>query len=102
MSPIDKYYITLSDGVQREIKFTLAVLRRLKAKTGKSLMTGEGLAGIDEDFLPAIIHEALCDKSITEDQVADNIALPDIGRIVEEMMKAFSGSVPEKKDSEKN
>lgn len=102
MSALDKHHITLSDGVKREIKFTLAVLRRLKAKTGKSLMTGSALSEIDEDFLPAIIHEALIVKDITEQEVAEDIALPDIQRIVEEMMTAFVGSVPVKKDEEKN
>lgn len=102
MTALDKHHITLSDGVKREIKFTLAVLRRLKAKTGKSLMTGSALAEIDEDFLPAILHEALVVKDITEAEVAENINLPDIQRIVEEMMAAFVGSVPAPKDQEKN
>jgi len=102
MSALDKHYITLSDGVKREIKFTLAVLRRLKQKTGKSLMNGEALAGLDEDFVPLIIHEALVVKDITEGQVADNINLPDIYRIVEEMTMALVGSFPAPKDQEKN
>lgn len=104
MSALDKHYITLSDGVRREIKFTLAVLRRLKAKTGKSLMTGSALNEIDEDLLPLIIYEALVDKSaITEAEVAENINLPDIQKIVEQMMSAFVGSMPEAKpDTEKN
>jgi len=102
MTAIEKHHITLSDGVKREIKFTLAVLRRLKAKTGKSLMTGAALAEIDEDLLPTILHEALVVKDINEAEVAENINLPDIQRIVEEMMAAFVGSVPARKDEEKN
>lgn len=97
-SPIHQYYIDLGDGTKREIKFTLGVLRRLKAKLGKSLMNGEAFASLDEEMLPALIHEALVEKNLTEDEISEMIQVPHLERIITEIVTAYSGNFPTAKN----
>lgn len=49
------------DGVERELRFTLGTLQRLKRKQGGKAMMGlrGNLLELDEDMLPALIYEGL-------------------------------------------
>ena len=102
MSASEQFYIELSDGVKRELRFTLSTVRRLKKTLGKSFVTGEGLQSLDEDVIPAMIAEALVDKSLNVDQVADLISLPDLPHIMAELFQAYTGSMPTPDASTKN
>jgi hypothetical protein len=95
MTPTEQFYVTLSDGVKREIRFSIATLKRIKAKTGKSFMREATFEEMDEDVVPTLLFEALVDKSsLNEDFVAENISMKDFNRIYIETMTAFAGSLP--------
>lgn len=84
--------ITLADGIERQLRYTLGSFKRLKDKTGKSFLTGEAFAALDEELIPLIIFEGLTDKTnLTPEQVADLITTDCLKDVVEAMAQALSG-----------
>jgi len=91
--------ITLTDGVERNLRYSLGSCRRLKSKFGASVFTGEGLKGLDEEKLPALLFEGLRDsdgntpEGMTEEKLADLMAMPMLPKMLAAFVAAWSGSM---------
>ena len=97
ITPTDPVAITLSDGVERKLRYGVGSMRRLKAKFGKSLMNKDALLSLDEDTIPELIFEGLMDKDgLSPDEVADLIDTRRIKEVCEKFFEAFTGAHPEK------
>jgi hypothetical protein len=92
--PTDPVFITLADGKERQLRYTMRSLQRLKAKFGKSLLGG-GLGDLDEDTLPELVHAGLVNPDLTAEDVADNITAPMIPYVASCFARAFGMSMPE-------
>lgn len=94
--------IVLSDGVQRELRYTLASFRDIKRATGKSFLRDGAamLSELDEEVLPLLIHSGLKEKTISVDQVAELISPSMLEQVVSAFVEAITESMP--KPSEKN
>lgn len=97
LNPTDSVTITLSNGVQHELRYSLGSMRRLRKKYGKSLLDKETLLALDEETLPDLIFEGLTDKEgLTADQVADLLDTRKLKETIEAFFAAFAGAMPEK------
>jgi hypothetical protein len=94
--PSDPVPIDLGDGVARSLRYTLASLRRLKAKHGASLLTGAALKALDEDVLPDLLYEGLTDRRGIEsaEALADKLTPSQVPYLIDVFGRAFSGSLP--------
>jgi hypothetical protein len=94
--PTEAVTIDLGDGQEREIRYTLGALRRLKKKFGLSALTGELLRSIDEDRLPELLYEGLVYKAgiVDADALADMIVPAAVPYLVAQFSAAFTGSFP--------
>jgi hypothetical protein len=88
----------LSDGKERELRYTLGSMRRLRKKYGKSLLDKEALLALDEETIPELIYEGLRDKDgLTDaDAVADLLDTRKLKETIEKFFEAFAGAMPEK------
>jgi hypothetical protein len=97
MTPGDIVTINLGDGRERELRYSLATCRRLKAKFGKAALTGALLRELDEDTLPDVIFEGLMDREgiTSADALAELLHPKQTPYLVERFTTAFTGSFPE-------
>jgi len=64
--------ITLADGVERHLRYSLSAVKRIKAKLGKDAMEILQIPG--EDLLPYVLMEGLIEKEgLTEQRIADEL-----------------------------
>lgn len=97
ITPTDSVSIILSDGVERELRYTLGSMRRLRKKYGKSLLDKEALLALDEETIPDLIFEGLSQKEgLTADAVADLLDTRKLKETIEKFFEAFAGALPEK------
>lgn len=96
MHPTESVTIKLSDGVERELRFSMGSLRRLK-KTLKANTTVEVLKRIDADTIPDFIFEGLVDKKGIADaeQVADLMDVRDLQALTNDLTSSLTTSFPE-------
>lgn len=99
----DPVEIDLGDGKKRILRYTVRSLQRLKAKLGHRMIgPNAGLQDLDESLLPELIFEGLrvgdAEPDVTIDQIVDmpTNALP---YLLHCFVRAYSGSLPEKKDA---
>ena len=94
--PTEPVTIDIGDGKEREIRYTLATLRRLKAKFGASALNGDLLRSLDEDRLPELLFEGLQDKSgiPDADALAEMIPPAAVPYLIRQFTAAFTGSFP--------
>jgi hypothetical protein len=94
--PTEAVTLDIGDGRERELRYTLATLRRLRKTFGVPVLTGELFRSIDEDRLPELIFEGLADKS----GIADAEALADMIHpaaspyLIQQFLAAFTGAFP--------
>jgi hypothetical protein len=95
--PTEAVTIDLGDGQERELRYTLATLRRLRKTFGVSALTGELFRVIDEDKLPDILFEGLVDKSgiADADQLAEMIRPAATPYLIQQFLLAFTGAFPQ-------
>lgn len=100
--PTESVTVNLGDGVERELRYDMGVMRRLKKMFGQSIMTGEALQSIDEDRLPELLFEGLKDREgiVDADALAARIIPAAVPYLIKQFTLAFTGSFPE--GSEKN
>lgn len=80
MRAVESVSITLADGVERQLLFTLGAIMRLNK------MNRENKAD-PIDFMCQMIYEGLVEKNLTVEQIADLVdirMLPDISEIIAE------------------
>lgn len=90
--------ITLNDGVEREIKFTLNALAEIEDKYGS---VDEGFKKLDEGSIKAarfilwtgLLHNE--NEHLTEQQVGNLIDMDLMNKIFETMNEAFSEDMPQ-------
>lgn len=93
--------ITLCDGVERELKFTLNALAEMEDRYGS---VDEAFKKLDSGSIKAVrfvlwaglMHT---DENLTERQVGDLIDTECMSRIMEQLSEAFEDSMPEKGDT---
>jgi hypothetical protein len=102
-TPTQSVTVELGDGIERELRYSIKSLKRLKQHFGRSMIGLKGgLLEIDEEMLPELIMEGLRNsdgelpKDISIEQIA---ALPTyrIAYLIERFNQAFMGSSPQKK-----
>lgn len=91
--PTEPVTIVLSDGVERQLRYSVAALRRLKGELGVSIMSGQ-LGAIDEEELPKIIAAGLVGEKLTPDQIAELIDIRGLKYVMEKFVQAFTDSLP--------
>lgn len=97
MNPTDSVTITLRDGKERELRYSLGSMRRLRKKFGNSLLNKEALLALDEETIPELIYEGLIDKDgLDADSVADLLDTRKLKETIEKFFEAFAGALPEK------
>lgn len=99
----ERFYVTLRDGVPREIRFSLAAMKTLKRQFGnKSALKGELFQALDEDTLPAILWEVLTPESrgglSGPGDLEQHIDAPTAGYVIRMMGKAFKYASPKPKN----
>ncbi len=102
--PTEAVTVDLGDGKPRELRYNLGTLRRLKAKFGKSALTGELLQSLDEDKLPELLYEGLVDKSdiANADALAEMIPAAAVPYLIQQFVAAYSGAFPKEPEHQKN
>lgn len=97
MAPTETVTVDFGDGRERELRYTLATCRRLKAKFGKAALTGALLRELDEDTLPDVLFEGLQDREgiASADALAEMLHPSQTPYLVERFTAAFTGSFPE-------
>ena len=92
--------VTLQDGKERVLRYSLGAAKRLKKQFGASLFTG-GLKDVDEDKLPILIHEGLKqdDPSLTLEQVEEGIDMRSLPVILGAFLQAFGYDGSAKNDA---
>lgn len=89
-------------GKHRELRFTLSVFKRLKAKFGVSFLNGTGFNQLDEDILPDFIYEALVDKEgVTPELIADELTMDVMPVVMEAIGTALNPKGTSANQSEK-
>lgn len=100
LHPTDSVSITLADGKERQLRYSVGSMRRLRKKYGASLMKQETLLSLDEETLPDLILEGLVEKDgLTVDDVAELMDTRRMKQIMEAFQEAFVGSLPEKNET---
>ena len=94
--PTDAVTVAFSDGKERDLRYTLATLRRLRKIFGIPVLTGELFRSLDEDRLPELLYEGLVDKSGIADAeaLADMIHPAATPYLTEQFLAAFTGAFP--------
>src|SRR5690349_4091696 len=94
--PTDAVSVDLGDGKERELRYTLGSLRRLRKTFGIPVLTGELFRSLDEDRLPELIFEGLTDKSGIDsaDDLAEMIHPAAVPYLTQQFLAAFTGSFP--------
>jgi hypothetical protein len=94
--------ITLNDGVEREIKFTLNAMAEIEDKYGS---VDAGFAKLDEGSIKAarfimwagLLHN---EENLTEQQVGNLIDMDCLNEIFEQMNGALKEDMPQKDSNE--
>lgn len=94
--------ITLNDGVEREIKFTLNAMAELEERYGS---IDAAFKKLDEGSIKAarvVLWAGLMhtDENLTEMQVGNLIDLACLGKIMESMTSALNEDMPDAKGEE--
>lgn len=95
--PTEAVTIDLGDGKERELRYSLATLRRLRTKFGTAILGGELFRSTDDmDRLPDILWEGLIDKSEIKDadQMAELIHPAAAPWLIMQFYAALNGSFP--------
>lgn len=94
--PTEAVTIDLGDGRERELRYTLATVRRMRKTFGIPILRGDFFTSLDESVLPEVLFEGLVDKSeITDaDQLAELMQTRAVKYLVRQFEAAFSGSFP--------
>ncbi len=84
--------ITLSDGKERVLRYSIGTMKKLRDKFKASLFKG-GLNDIDEDKLPVLIWHGLVheDPSLTLEQVEELIDAQMLPYVMSRFFLAFGG-----------
>lgn len=94
--------ITLRDGVEREISFTLNAMAEIEDKYGS---VDAGFAKLDEGSIKAarfimwagLLHTG---EGLSEQQVGDLIDMECLGKIMKDMADALGDDMPDKADGD--
>jgi hypothetical protein len=94
--PTEAVTVNLGDGKERELRYTLATLRRLRKTFGVPVLTGEFFTSIDESKLPELLFEGLADKSEIKDadQLAEMAPVAAFPYLMQCFLAAYEGSFP--------
>ena len=89
--------VTLSDGIERVLRYTLRTMREAAEEFGGSITSQVVLRGMDENKLGKLLWYGLrADQpSLTVEQIEDLIEPPDVPYIMEQYWRAISASVPD-------
>ena len=98
----DPIKITLTDGVERELRFTLNAMAELEDKYGTVEAAFEALEGNSIKALRYILWVGLAsgDQELTEQQVGDLIDLQSMGKLMTALSDAFGNDMPDEKKME--
>lgn len=96
--------ITLSDGVEREMKFTLNAMAELEDRYGSIDAAFEALNNNSIKAVRLVLWAGLMhlDEGLTEQQVGNLIDVTDMQGIVEAMAEAFGANLPEEATTDPN
>lgn len=99
MNPTDGVVVVIA-GVERELRYSLGSMRRLKKELGKSVLNP--MQDVDEDRIAGLLYEGLRDSAgnppadLTLDQMCDSIRPGDLKYLMEQFAKAWlAGQLPE-------
>jgi hypothetical protein len=93
--PTEPVVVDLGDGKERELRYTLATLRRLRKRFGLAVLNGELLRTLDEETLPELLFEGLVDKTgLSPDAIAEMVVPAATPYLVHQFIGAFTGSFP--------
>lgn len=100
----DPVTIDIGDGVQRPLRYSIASLRRLNKRFGRTMLGTSGtFTSLDETSLPELIFEGLSDD-LTGEPPADLtleqlLALPGyvMPYFMQQFTAAYLGSLPDQK-----
>lgn len=97
--PTDSVTIDLGDGVEREIRYSMGSMRRLKKLFGAAELSGI-LSGLNEDRFPELLYEGLVDKSsiASAEDLADKIQLGAVPYLANRVGAAFAATQPANQD----
>ncbi len=92
--PTEPTPITLADGKERHLRYSLGAVKRIKAKFGKDAL--EVLKVPPEDLLPVVLMEGLIEKDgITEARLIDDenplVTGPMVDYVTLQFIEAFFG-----------
>ncbi len=92
--PTEPTKITLSDGKERHLRYSLGAMKRIKAKFGKDAL--EILKTPPEDLLPFVLMEGLVEKDgITEARLLEDenplVTGPMVDYVTLQFVEAFFG-----------
>lgn len=94
-------FVNLGDGVERELRYSIASMKRIKQKLRRPMLGSKGqLLEIDEELIPELIWEGLRgeDGSAPDVSVETIERLPSrfFGHLLNAFLMAFTGASPEK------
>lgn len=92
--------ITLNDGVEREIKFTLNAMAELEDRYGSVENAFKALESNSIKAARCILWAGLLhsDEGLTEQQVGNLIDLDILNEVMESMTEAMGNDMPDKKE----
>jgi hypothetical protein len=95
--PTESTKITLSDGIERTLRYPLSALKEAKQEFGASIMSFEALKNLNEDNIGKLVWYGLRadDPSITVEQIDALIEMPMLPYIMQQFALALGGSLPE-------
>lgn len=91
----DRTAITLLDGKPRTLRYTIAGVRRLKARFNQSILSpAGGLKDLDEETLPVLIAEGLCEEdgsrtTLKPDEIAELMDMRTFKAVLDAFGAAF-------------
>lgn len=100
--PTESTKLVLTDGVERTLRYPLSALKEAKQEFGASIMSVEGLKGLNEDNLGKLIWYGLRadDPSIKVEEVEALIEMPMLPYVMQQFALALGGSLPEPSKNE--
>lgn len=99
-----KSTITLSDGVEREVKLDLNAMAELEDKYGSVEAAFQALENNSVKAIRFVLWAALLhnDENLTEQQVGRLIDLQNMGTIMDSLGKAFTNDMPSEDETGKS
>lgn len=90
-------YITLNDGVEREVKFTLNAMAEMEDRYGS---VDKAFEALDANSMKAVRFVLWCglmhtDENLTEQQVGNLIDVRIMHELMEQLGDAFKADMPE-------